>query len=201
RPCPPWRPARRPFRPSGSSPSARPAGRPRLSPSSRPPCLSSPLLGLGDRLAARLRHALALPVRERADADARAALHALVVEQHVRDVDRRLLLDDAALHALLARLGVTLDEVHLLDHHALLLLVHRQHLADAPGVVSGDHLHHVALADPNRHQMTSGASEMIFMNAFSRSSRATGPKMRVPRGSLSSLISTTAFSSNRMYQP
>ena len=30
---------------------------------------------------------------------------------------------------------------------------------------------------------TSGASEMIFMNRRSRSSRATGPKMRVPRGS------------------
>ena len=28
--------------------------------------------------------------------------------------------------------------------------------------------------------MTSGASEMIFMNFFSRNSRATGPKMRVP---------------------
>ena len=35
-----------------------------------------------------------------------------------------------------------------------------------------------------RHgQSTSGASEMIFMNFFSRSSRPTGPKMRVPRGS------------------
>ena len=31
-------------------------------------------------------------------------------------------------------------------------------------------------------QSTSGASETIFMKFFSRSSRATGPKMRVPRG-------------------
>jgi len=46
--------------------------------------------------------------------------------------------------------------------------------------------------------MTSGASEMIFMNSRSRSSRATGPKMRVPRGSLLSSISTTALSSKRM---
>ena len=30
--------------------------------------------------------------------------------------------------------------------------------------------------------MTSGASEMIFMKSLSRSSRATGPKIRVPRG-------------------
>ena len=39
---------------------------------------------------------------------------------------------------------------------------------------------------------------MIFMNFFSRSSRPTGPKMRVPRGSPSGLRITAAFSSNRM---
>src|SRR5580693_8631576 len=42
---------------------------------------------------------------------------------------------------------------------------------------------------------------MIRMKRFSRSSRPTGPKMRVPRGSPPSLISTAAFSSNRMYEP
>src|SRR5580658_4645520 len=42
---------------------------------------------------------------------------------------------------------------------------------------------------------------MIRMNRFSRSSRPTGPKMRVPRGSPPSRISTAAFSSNRMYEP
>src|SRR6476620_5920062 len=50
-------------------------------------------------------------------------------------------------------------------------------------------------------QSTSGASEMIFMNFFSRSSRPTGPKMRVPRGSPSPLRMTAAFSSNLMYEP
>ena len=45
---------------------------------------------------------------------------------------------------------------------------------------------------------TSGASEMIFMKRFSRSSRPTGPKMRVPRGSPSFLRMTAAFSSKRM---
>src|SRR5204863_650977 len=51
-----------------------------------------------------------------------------------------------------------------------------------------------------RH-ITSGASEMIFMNRFSRSSRATGPKILVPRGlRLSGLIRTTALSSNLMYE-
>jgi hypothetical protein len=42
---------------------------------------------------------------------------------------------------------------------------------------------------------------MIFMNFFSRSSRPTGPKMRVPRGSPSVLRITAAFSSKRMYEP
>jgi len=45
---------------------------------------------------------------------------------------------------------------------------------------------------------TSGASETIFMKLLSRSSRATGPKIRVPRGPLSSRIITHAFSSNLM---
>ena len=45
---------------------------------------------------------------------------------------------------------------------------------------------------------TSGASETIRMNLRSRSSRPTGPKMRVPRGCIWSLMSTAAFSSKRM---
>jgi hypothetical protein len=44
-------------------------------------------------------------------------------------------------------------------------------------------------------QITSGASEMMRMNFLSRSSRPTGPKMRVPRGSPSPLRMTAAFSS------
>ena len=50
-------------------------------------------------------------------------------------------------------------------------------------------------------QSTSGASDTIFMKFFSRSSRATGPKMRVPRGFIWLSISTAAFSSKPMYVP
>src|SRR5690625_6711090 len=39
------------------------------------------------------------------------------------------------------------------------------------------------------------------MNLASRNSRATGPKIRVPLGLLSSRIITAAFSSNRIYDP
>src|SRR5690625_7379798 len=46
---------------------------------------------------------------------------------------------------------------------------------------------------------TSGASETIRIKFFSRSSLATGPKIRVPTGSFSLLIITAAFSSKRIY--
>ena len=67
-------------------------------------------------------------------------------------------------------------------------------------VLARDHLDLVVLldVDAGHGYSTSGASEMIFMNRFSRSSRATGPKMRVPRGFRWSLMSTTALSSNLM---
>ena len=48
---------------------------------------------------------------------------------------------------------------------------------------------------------TSGASETIFMKFFSRSSRATGPKMRVPRGFWALSMITAAFSSKAMKVP
>ena len=49
--------------------------------------------------------------------------------------------------------------------------------------------------------MTSGAREMIFMNFLSRNSRATGPKMRVPRGLFSLSMMTMALLSKRKYEP
>ena len=48
-----------------------------------------------------------------------------------------------------------------------------------------------------KHHSTSGAKEMIFMKFFSRSSRATGPKIRVPRGFFSSSIRTAELRSKR----
>ena len=56
-------------------------------------------------------------------------------------------------------------------------------LAAGALVVAGDDDDFVVLLDPLRHHTTSGASEMIFMKLLPRSSRATGPKMRVPIGS------------------
>ena len=98
-------------------------------------------------------------------------------------------------------LGVPLDPVDALDDHPLLLAEHADDLALGALVAAGDHLDDVALLDAEALvaiTSTSGASEMIFMNRFSRSSRPTGPKMRVPRGSPSGLRITAAFSSKRM---
>ena len=51
---------------------------------------------------------------------------------------------------------------------------------------------------PRGHHSTSGASETIFMKLRSRSSRATGPNTRVPRGLFWSSMITAAFSSKAM---
>ena len=132
--------------------------------------------------------------------------HALALDQHhVGDVDRGLGGDDAAggagATALVDDLGVPLDAVDAFDDHPLLLAEHLDDLALGALVLARDHLDGVALLDVQaltHGQSTSGASEMIFMNFFSRSSRPTGPKMRVPRGSPSALRITAAFSSKRM---
>src|SRR5690606_6189151 len=50
-------------------------------------------------------------------------------------------------------------------------------------------------------QSTSGASETIFMNFSERSSRVTGPKMRVPIGSCLLLSNTAALPSKRISEP
>ena len=59
-------------------------------------------------------------------------------------------------------------------------------------------LTHPSLPFSVRHQSTSGANDTILMYFFSRSSRPTGPKMRVPRGSPWGLMRTAALSSKRM---
>ena len=88
-------------------------------------------------------------------------------------------------------LRVALDHVDAFDDQAVLLRHDLQHPAALAAVLARDHEDVVVL--PNRcrrrdisvhcRYSTSGASEMIFMNRRSRSSRATGPNTRVPIGS------------------
>src|ERR1700674_111488 len=107
---------------------------------------------------------------------------------------------------------MALDHARVLDRNRALGRIHGQHAPRLSAVAPGHHAHLVALLDSgsgrslfhsvsHRAHHTSGASETIFANFFSRSSRATGPKTRVPTGSLASLMSTAALSSNRIYVP
>src|SRR4249919_1363432 len=113
---------------------------------------------------------------------------------------RRLLGNDAAL-LLRALLLVALDHVDAAHQGAVVLGTHLDHLAGAALVAAGEHDHLVALTDLRCHHSTSGASEMIFMWFFARSSRGTGPKIRVPIGSDCLLTMTAAFLSNRITEP
>src|SRR6202023_2794373 len=78
---------------------------------------------------------------------------------------------------------------------------HLEPLAGAALVAAGQHDDLVALADLGGHHSTSGAREMIFMWFLARSSRGTGPKIRVPTGSAWLLIKTAALRSKRMIEP
>src|SRR5579863_5951999 len=157
------------------------------------------LLGV-DHFFVRLEYPDLAAVLERLETDAIALLGRGVENQHVRDVQRGLALDDAALDARLRiRPLMLLGHVEALDAHAVV----RQHFDDgalAPLVPAGDQHHHVALANLLHHS-TSGASEMISMNCTLRSSRVTGPKIRVPMGSSLLVNSTAALVSKRISDP
>src|SRR5216684_548082 len=127
-------------------------------------------------------------------------LAVLADERDVGQVDRRFLRDDAAL----LRLGlllVPLDEIDPADQRLALGGAHLEHFAGAALVAAVQHDDLVALPDLGSHHSTSGASEMIFMWFLARSSRGTGPKMRVPTGSDWLLISTAALLSKRITEP
>src|SRR4051794_16649623 len=95
------------------------------------------------------------------------------------------------------------DHAHAFDEHALLGRKHFKHFAAGTFEIPGNHFHLVALADVQLDAVhkTSGASETIFMKLRSRNSRATGPKMRVPRGLRSLSMITIALLSKRRTEP
>src|SRR5690348_1295941 len=145
-----------------------------------------------------LRHAHAATVVVAADADARRLVVLGIDDRHVGDVDAGLALDHADLGVRVRRVRalVALDHVQALDEDLVGLAVDPQDAAGLALVLAGDDDHLVVGAD--LHQSTSGASETIFMKPPSRSSRATGPKMRVPRGLFCASMITAAFSSKAM---
>src|SRR5215211_907779 len=119
---------------------------------------------------------------------------------HASGHDRRRAHPAGAAHR--AGALVLLHHVEVLDDDAALLRPRLDDAALLAAVLAGDDLDEVAAADAHGcHQRTSGASETIFMKLRSRSSRATGPKMRVPRGLFWASMITAAFSSKAMDVP
>src|SRR5207247_9909356 len=90
-----------------------------------------------------------------------------------------------------------------IDQHQLLLREDGQDSALGAAEIPGDDFNLVAFSNVTLHSVhsTSGASETIFMKLRSRNSRATGPKMRVPRGFKSLSIITIALLSKRSREP
>src|SRR5581483_11034314 len=160
-----------------------------------------------EHLSVGFEEAHLLAVRKRLESDAVGLLRAWIPDRHLRHRQRHFLLDDAALPVRL-RIGllVALHPVHALDQHAA-VAENLDHGAAPPLVTSGQHHNLIALAnflheyEPLGAHSTSGASEMIFMNCTLRSSRVTGPKMRVPMGSSLLVSSTAALPSKRINEP
>src|SRR5690606_14882124 len=121
-------------------------------------------------------------------------------DRDIRQVDRAFLADEAAF--LRTRLLLMADmDVHAADNRTLVLRADGEHFARLALVTAGENDDAVALLDLRSHHNTSGASEMIFMWFFARSSRGTGPKIRVPIGSPSLLTRTAALRSKRITEP
>src|SRR5262249_35434883 len=154
-----------------------------------------------DDFAALHRDAYLVAFVVRLEADARALAGLGVDGHHFRRENRLLALEDPALGTLRGRAHVALHEVDALDRDLAFLVEDARDLAGLALVFSADDDDGVAFPEPRGHHSTSGASEMIFMNFLPRSSRATGPKMRVPTGSSCALMRTALFSSKRMYVP
>src|SRR5262249_37150807 len=85
--------------------------------------------------------------------------------------------------------GVAFDHHHVLHEHLARFPIDTQYAAGLTLVAAGNDLDGVFLLDIDPlfdidplcgwHQITSGASDTIFMNFLSRSSRATGRKTRL----------------------
>src|ERR1700687_2314036 len=143
-------------------------------------------------LAAVVEPAKADPVRLQGDR---------VPDRNVGHVDRRFLGHDTAL-LILHRVRPRMP-LHLVDARDYYMLVVDDlgHVTALALVAPGDHDRVVALLDLANGHRTSGASDTIFMKRSVRSSRVTGPKMRVPIGSSLGGGSTAAVGAHLVFAP
>src|SRR5687767_221356 len=110
-------------------------------------------LPLVDRFAAAPADTLLPAVGQELGPVPHRAVAARAHEQDVRERQRALALDDAALPDLRRRPLVLLQHVQLLDDDALLVVEHAQHLAALASLLARDHAYEVAAPDVRRrHQ-------------------------------------------------
>src|SRR6185503_3816510 len=127
---------------------------------------------------------------------------------HIREINKRFFVDNtSAAIRLRVCLLVSLDHADAFDFDLASCRRYFEH-APAPALVATRDNNNLivlsnfgAFSPCHNCQITSGASETIFIKFLSRSSRATGPNTRVPIGVPSSLINTAAFWSKRIYVP
>src|SRR5699024_372044 len=96
---------------------------------------------------------------------------------------------------------VTDGDVHPRDNGATALGINGFDLTLLAAILAGQHDDAITFAKLGSHHNTSGASEIIFMKFLARSSRTTGPKIRVPIGSPWGLSITAALRSKRINVP
>src|SRR3954451_2748796 len=126
-----------------------------------------------------------------------------VDNRDVRYVQRGFLTLDPALGIELGRLAVARVDVHPRHDDLHFLRDRADDLTRLALVLAGQNDDLVALADlgSSHGYSTSGARLMIFICFLARSSRTTGPKIRVPIGSSFLLTNTAALESKRITEP
>ena len=120
-------------------------------------------------------------------------------DQHdVGEMQWRLLFHDPAHLRHAPGTDVSFHDIDAFDHDTAGRGEHPRDGAPFPALSSRDDENGIALPDLGRYYSTSGARDTILIKFLSRSSRAMGPKTRVPLGAFWSVRSTAAFSSNLM---
>src|SRR5688572_21834161 len=136
------------------------------------------------------------------EADPRRLAGLGVGDRDLRHVQRRFAALEPALRVELGRLAVTNGDIDARDDHLAVLGHGANDVAGLALVLAGQDDDLVTLTNLlSGHHSTSGARLMIFMCLRARSSRTTGPKMRVPIGSSFLLTSTAALESKRITEP
>src|SRR5690606_10654663 len=106
---------------------------------------------------------------------------------YIRAMNRHSHFNNATLRLSFARFEVTLTHIHTLYHYPVLFYKYSKNRTLLAFVWPANYCNFVTLFNRHNHYTTSGAKEIILLKPFSRNSRGTGPKTRVPRGSLSAL--------------